>query len=111
MPAPLSVDLRKRIMYAYNSGIPVKQVAEQFYVGVDSIYKLIKHVNKTGSVHPKPLNNGRKPKVTEKQLEKIRQTIQAQPKITLARLIKELELPVGTSALSKIINTKLKLRK
>jgi len=111
MPAALSIDLRERIMYAYNSGVPVKEVAAQFYVGADAVYKLIQHVNRTGSVRPKPLNNGRKPKLNEEQHEKIRQTIQARPDITLAQMVKELELPVSVSALSKIINYKLKIQR
>ena len=110
MPAPLSLDLRTRIMRAYNSGRPVKEISKQFYVGPDCIYKLIKHVEKTGSLEPKPLNNGRKPKLNEAQLQAIRERVQSQPNITLAKLISELDLPVGVSALSKIISHKLCLR-
>ena len=109
MPAALSIDLRKRIMAAYNGGKPVKEIAEQFYVGQDSIYKLIRHVKETGSINPKPLNNGRKPKVNTSHLEAIKQKLIAQPNITLAKLIAELNLPVGQSALSKIIRHKLNI--
>jgi len=111
MPAALSVDLRERIMRAYNSGRPVREIAEQFYIGQDVIYKLVKRVKETGDIHPKPLNNGRKSKLSSTQIEAIKQKVLDQPNITLKRLICELELPVGQSALSKIINHKLNLNK
>jgi len=107
MPAPLSNDLRERIMRAYNSGKPVKEIAAQFYVGQDSIYKLVKRVSETGSINPLPLNNGRKPKLSTEQMMKIQQLVYAQPDITLAGLIDELQLPITASALSKIIRFKL----
>jgi len=110
MPAPLSNDLRERIIRAYKGGKPVKEVAEQFFVGQDSVYKLIKHVQETGSIEPKPLNNGRKPSLNTTQMDEIKKMLIDRPNITLARLITELELPIGASALSKIINNKLKLK-
>ena len=111
MPAALSVDLRQRIMRAYNSGKPVREIAEQYYVGQDAVYKLAKRVKETGSVEPKPLNNGRKSKLSPAQLDAIRDRVTQYPYITLEKLIDELELPVGKSALSKIINYKLKIRR
>lgn len=111
MPAPLSNDLRARIISAYNSGKPVKEIALQFYVGQDAVYKLIRHVSKTGSITPKPLNNGRKPKLTPVQLEAIKQMILAQPDITYAKLIEELELPISTATLSKIVVYKFNFRR
>jgi len=109
MPAPLSIDLRNRIMLAYKNGRPVKEIAQQFYVGQDSIYKLIRHVKKTGSVKPLPLNNGRKPKVSAAHLKAITERVTTQPDVKLADLINELELPIGMSALSKLIRYKLNL--
>ena len=111
MPAPISIDMRNRIMKAYNSGKPVKEIAEQFYVGPDCVYKLIRRVKETGSVHPFPLNNGRKPKLNPEQLEAIREKLRARPDITLANLIHELDLPIGPSALSKIIIHKLNIKR
>ena len=110
MPAPLSIDLRKRIMMAYENGTPVKVIAQQFYVGQDCVYKLIKHVNTTGSLNSKPLNNGRKPKLNPQQLEQVAKLAAVRPKITLAKIIEQLDLPIGTSALSKIINDKIKMK-
>jgi len=95
-------------MMAYDNGTPVKVISRQFYVGQDCIYKLIRHVNTTGSLNPKPLNNGRKPTLRPEQLEEVAKLVAARPKITLAKIIEQLDLPIGTSALSKIINHKIK---
>jgi len=95
-------------MMAYHNGTPVKAISQQFYVGQDCIYKLIRHVSATGRVNPKPLNNGRKSKLNPQQLEEIKKLIAVKPKITLAKIIEQLDLPIGTSALSKIINHKIK---
>jgi len=95
-------------MTAYDKGTPVKVIAQQFYVAQDSVYKLIRHVKATGSLTPKPLNNGRKPIVKPEQYEEIEKLIAARPEITLGKIIEQLDLPIGTSALSKIINHKIK---
>jgi len=110
MPAPLSNDLRERIIRAYKGGKPVKEIATQFYVGQDAVYKLIKHVNETGSINPKPLNNGRKPTLSAAQMDEVKAKIINDPNITLLTLVNELDLPIGVSALCKIINSKLNLK-
>ena len=110
MPKALSLDLRTRILHVYNSGKPIKEIAEQFYVSQDVVYKLVRKVKETGCINPRPLNNGRKPRLSPAQMESVREKVLAQPNITLKKLVADLELPIGTSALSKIIINKLNLK-
>jgi transposase len=111
MPVPLSMDLRKRIIKARERGDPIAKIAREKEVSVGAIDKLLALHRKTGSYAPRPLNNGRKPKITPGQIEAVRQRITDQPDITLAELIDELHLPISDSRLCKIINNTLGLRR
>jgi transposase len=54
---------------------------------------------------------GKKPRLSPEQLEEVKQRIIKQPDITLLELIEEMRLPVCESALCKIVNKKLGLRR
>jgi len=111
MPAPLSNDLRKRIVEAREKGETVSKIAKEKKVSVSTIDKLMALYRQTGEYTPRPLNNGRKPRLTEKQLEEIKEKIIEQPDISLMELIEEMKLPVCESALCRTINNKLGLRR
>lgn len=111
MPAPLSKDLRKRIVAAREQGDSVSKIAQEKNVSESTINKLMALYRETGSYEARPLNNGRKPRLSPEQLEMIRQRIEEQPDIGLAELIAELHLPVCESALCRTINNKLGLRR
>lgn len=53
MPAPYSVDLRKRVVAAYKPDeTSYESIAEQFSVGVASVNRWLQKKRKTGSVEP-----------------------------------------------------------
>lgn len=60
MPDPLSIDLRKRILIANEKGKAVKEIVENFSVGKNTVYCLLKLLNEPGSYEPKTNKNGRK---------------------------------------------------
>jgi transposase len=111
MPAPLSKDIRKRIIQASEKGDSVKKIAQDKQVSESAIFRLLALYRETGSYEARPLRNGRKPQLDEKTLEKIRKRIEEQPDIALHELKEEFALPVSLPALCKTINGKLGLRR
>ena len=109
MPAPLSKDMRQRIIAAKEPGDSHAKVSKAMQVSMSAITRLLALYRETGGYEPRPLNNGRKPRLDEKTLGKVRQRIEEQPDITLYELIEEFSLPVSAQALCKTINQKLGL--
>ena len=91
MPAPLSKDLRKRIVEARKKGDTVAKIAREKNVSTSTINKLMALYRETGEYTPRPLNNGRKPRLTKEQLEAVRARIIKQPDVSLQELITEIE--------------------
>jgi transposase len=111
MPAPLSMDLRKRIVEARKKGDTVAKIAREKNVCTSTINKLLALYQETGEYTPRPLNNGRKPRLTTEQLEAIKSRIIDQPDISLLELITQMQLPLCVSALCRIVNNKLGFRR
>lgn len=111
MPAPLSNDMRQRIIEAKGAGDSIEKIAREKGVGTNTIVCLLRLYRETGSYEPRPLHNGRKPRLDEETLEKIRKRIEEQPDIALYELKEEFALPVSLPALCKTINGKLGLRR
>jgi len=111
MPAPLSKDIRERIIRAKEKGASHRKIAKEMQVSVSAITRLLGLYRETGSYEARPLNNGRKPRLDEETLRKIEKRIEEQPDIALYELIDEYSLPVSAPALCKTINGKLRLRR
>ena len=111
MPAPLSKDLRRRIIEAKERGDSHAKISKEMRVDISTIARLVALYRESGSIAPRPLNNGRKPRLDQQMLQRIRERIQEQPDITLRELIEEFSLPVSEPALCKTINGKLGLRR
>jgi putative transposase len=92
MSAPLSNDLRKRILAAKKEGASHAKVAREMRVSVSAITRLLALYRETGSHEPRPNPNGRKPALSAEQLEEIRRKIDEQPDITLRELIEAFSL-------------------
>ena len=110
MPRPLSNDLRERIIEAKQRGDTESEIAEEKEVSKSTVTKLWALFRETGSYEARPNPNGRKPALTEAQLEQIRERIKVQSDITLKELVEELGLPVSISALCRTIKGKLGYR-
>jgi Transposase and inactivated derivatives len=111
MPAPLSKDMRKRIIAAKEKGLTHVKIAKEMQVSVSAITRLLSLYRKTGSYETLPMYTGRKPRLDEATLRKIEKRIEAQPDIALHELIEQYKLPVSAPALCKTINGKLGLRR
>jgi transposase len=110
MSAPLSKDLRERIIAAKEEGASHARLAKELRVSISAITRLLALYRETGSVEARPRKAGRKPRLNEEMLQKISGRIKEQPDITLRELIEEFSLPVSVPALCNTINRKLKVR-
>jgi transposase len=61
MTAPLSQDLRERIVRAVADGSSIRQAAERFQVSASAAIKLMQRVRQTGSTAPAKIGGYRRP--------------------------------------------------
>lgn len=96
MPAPLSVDLRQRIMAAYAAKEgSQRQLAERFKVSLSFIRDLMRHYRETGSVQPKPHGGGGVAKLGKGELLIVEALVTAQPDALLKELCERLAQQTG----------------
>lgn len=87
MPASLSMDLRQRILAAYDAKEgSQRQLAERFKVSLSFIRDLRRHHRETGSVQPKPHGGGAVAKLGLEQLPIVEALVKAQPDALLREL-------------------------
>ncbi len=103
----LSNETRKRLVAGYEKIHDAKMIAQAYGVSEREVYKLAAQMRETGSVELRTGNSGRKPKLTEEDLERVDKAIQAQPDITFGELITNLELDISESRLGRIVREKL----
>jgi transposase len=104
MPAPISMDLRLRIVHAVERGSSIREAARRFAVSPSAAIKLMQRVRATGRTAPERYGGHRRP-VLEPHEAARRRLVAATPDITLAELQSELERRGGVRAgLSTIHN-------
>lgn len=87
MPAPLSIDLRQRILAAYEAKEgSQRQLAKRFKVSLSFIRDLMRHYRETGTVQPKPHGGGAVAKLGKEQLPIVAALVKAQPDALLKEL-------------------------
>jgi len=110
MPSPLSKDLRERIIKKHQKNNKPSQIQSELEIkSLSAIYSIIKQYGETGSIEPRPLNNGRPPKITPQNIEDMKAAVLKQPDITLEELKEQLELPICVSRICRILNKDLEL--
>jgi transposase len=98
MPAPLSVDLRQRIIAAYEAKEgSQRQLAERFKVSLSFIRDLRRHQRQTGQVQPKPHGGGAVAKLGKEQLPIVAALVTAQPDALLTELCERFAQQTGVS--------------
>jgi transposase len=87
MPAPLSIDLRQRIIAAYEAKEgSQRQLAERFKVSLSFIRDLMRRYRELGTVHPKPHGGGAVAKIGNERLPIVEAFVTAQPDALLKEL-------------------------
>lgn len=85
MPAPLSGDLRDRIVRAVEGGASARAAAARFDVSPSSAVKLMQRVRPTGSAKPAKYGGYRRPLLGPYEAD-LRAMVEAAPDITLAEI-------------------------
>jgi transposase len=98
MPAPVSIDLRQRIIAAYDAKEgSQRQLAERFKVSLSFIRDLRRHYRETGTVQPKPHGGGATAKLGKEQLPIVEALVTAQPDALLEELCERFAEQTGVA--------------
>ena len=85
--ATLSIDLRERIVSAYDRGQATRQqIADRYDVSLGMVKKLLQQRRHTGDIAPRHHNSGRKPKITPRHADKLKRLVRNHPDMTLEEL-------------------------
>ena len=87
MPAPLSIDLRQRVLAAYQDKEgSMRHLSERFKVSLSFVRDLTRQYRQTGTVAPKPHGGGAIAKLGVAQLPIVRALVDDQPDALLEEL-------------------------
>lgn len=96
MPAPYSIDLRQRVINAYEGKeSSQRQIAKRFQVSPSFVKRLIHRYRQTGTVEPKPHGGGASAIIKQSELEQIKQLVDRQPDALLRELCQRWETMKG----------------
>src|SRR3954452_19957299 len=90
MTAPLSQDLRERIVQAVEGGSPIRRAARRFAVSASAAIKLMQRVRQTGGTAPAKVGGYRRP-LLEAHADALRAIVSSQAGITLREIRAALE--------------------
>jgi transposase len=100
--AAYSLDLRKRVLRAWDSGMDVYSVAAKYEVSRAWVHRLVQRRRETGSIAPRKQTKFRRRSLSPQQEERLVALITARPDATLVEL--QAALPT-TAALSTLWRT------
>lgn len=96
MPKAYSIDLRQKIVDAYDRGdISQRGLAKQFGVATSFVQKLLKQRRDTGSIRPQFRRGQIPPKLNEEHRKVLAALVKANNDATLAQLCEQLEAEIG----------------
>jgi transposase len=91
MAEPLSEDLRRRLIAAVEGGASRRAVADRFGVVASTVTKLVKHLERTGSLEPAKQGGDRRSERIEAHAAAIKTLVAASPDITLEEIAAHLK--------------------
>lgn len=91
----LSTEVRELMVKAYEESGNTTEVAKYFSVSRSTVLAYVKQMRETGSVAVRTSERGRKPILTQTNLDNIKETILEQPDITIHEIKEKLNLPVS----------------
>ena len=111
MPAPYSLDLRKRVIEAYEAKEEsVRQIARRFKVSLSFVRDLTRRYRETQKIEPRPHGGGAVVKLGGPQLEIVEALVKAQPDALLTelceRFAQKTEINVSVSTMHRAVQHK-----
>ena len=98
-----SKDLRERVIRSSERGEAPLSIAKRLEVGFGWVYSLLRRYRTTGNYEALPLNAGKKPKLSETDLELLRQTVHEHPDATLEELKELTGFSVSIATISRAL--------
>lgn len=98
MAAPYSMDLRKRVMKAWETSGDADEIAATFGVSRAWVHRLAQRQRETGSIAPRPQQKFRS-RVLAGQADRLKALVNARPDATLAELRDALPTTAALSTL------------
>jgi len=92
MTAPLSQDLRTRLVRAVEEGASAREAAARFAVSAPAAIKLVRRVRQTGSTAPDKIGGYRKPLLAEIRAALIERDVASVSLMTIWAMLKRLDL-------------------
>ena len=108
MPAPLSNDLRRRIVDAYLAGEgTLDEIADRFAIGPASVTRFVRLYRQTGSVAPKPHNGAPETRVRAEDIPVLKAWLTENPSLTQQELAQRYTEHTGRSVSQRSISRTL----
>ena len=96
MPGSYSIDLRQRVINAYEAKEgSQRQIAQRFQVSHSFVKKLIYRYRQTGTVEPKSHGGGAIAVIKKSELKQIEQLVKEQPDVLLRELCERWQAKKG----------------
>ena len=108
MPAPISMDLRRRILERYNSSLDsAAEVAQRYNVGEATVSRLVARYKKTGSIEPKTTRPNTGSVIDDDGLRLIKEMVNKDPDAIIDELTYDFNkakgMSVSTSTMSRAL--------
>jgi len=102
--ATLSLDIRQRILVRYDEGKDTREaIAKQFCISLGMVKKLIQQRKRIGTIGPLHFRAGRKPTITLRHKDRLRELIRKRSDTTLAEFRSALRLSCSLTAIHKAL--------
>jgi len=111
MAKALSLDLRRRVVAAVESGASRRRAAARFGVGVSSAIRWVAQARTTGDIAPKTRGGARRPSRIEAHAALILDWIAAEPDLTLLEIAAKLDEAVGYRPPPSVVHEFFKRRR
>lgn len=103
-----SIDLRKKIVEAYNNQEgSYRQLAQRFRVSLSFVKRLLKRYKQTGGIEALPHGGGQKPKLKPEQLDIVRELVSSNNDAILEdlcdRFYQKTQLVVSRATMGRIL--------
>lgn len=102
--APYSMDLRKRVLRAWDAGADAESVAAKYEVSRAWVHRLVQRRRETGSIAPRKQTRFRRRALSAEQEARLVVLITARPDATLAELRDALPTAAGLSTLWRALD-------